>query len=88
MVRKFPQSFIALLALSLLLSASGQKENKSEKPPEKKISLAAPAPKIISEDKADSSLGPVLASFLMDEMDKSKLFKVIDLERITGHGQE
>ena len=62
-----------LLALFMLISAADQ-------PPEKKITLAVAPPQVISQDKADSSLGPVLAAFLINEMNKSTTFKVIDLE--------
>ena len=47
-----------------LIFATAEKDKQSERPPKKKITLAASARKIISEDKADSSPVPVLSSFL------------------------
>ena len=61
-----------MAVMVVLVSASDQ--------PEKRITLAVAPPQVISQDKADSSLGPVLAAFLIDEMNKSTTFKVIDLE--------
>ena len=71
---------LTLLALFMLISASDQPENKSEKSTDNRITLAVAPPRVISTDKDDSSLGPVLGSFLIDEMNKSTTFKVIDLE--------
>ena len=71
---------LTLLALVMLISVSDQPENKSEKSPDNRITLAVVPPKVISEDKADSSLGPVLAAFIINEMNKSTTFKVVDLE--------
>ena len=77
---KILKSLVLLAVIFMLVSASDQPENKSEKPAAKKITLAVPPPTIISKDKADSSLGPVLSVLLIDELNKSTTIKVIDLE--------
>ena len=64
---------LTLLAMVMLISASDQ-------PPEKKITVAVYQPQIISEDKADNSLSPVLADFLIDELNKSTELKIIEQE--------
>ena len=61
-----------LLSISLLVSASDQPGNK--------ITIAVYQPQIISEDKADNSLGPVLADFLIDQLNKSTVLKIIEQE--------
>ena len=72
-------TIFSLFIISMLISATDQGGNKSEKPPEKKITIAVVQPQILSEDKADSSLGPILSAFLIDGLNKSPALKVIDL---------
>ena len=64
-------TIFSLFIISMLISATDQGGNKSEKPPEKKITIAVVQPQILSEDKADSSLGPILSAFLIDGLNKS-----------------
>ena len=71
------KNLVLLVVMVVLVSATGDKDEKST---DTRVTLAVASPKVVSEDKADSSLGPVLASFLIDEMNKSTHFKVIDIE--------
>ena len=65
------KSLVLLAVMVVLVSASDQPENKSEK----KITLAVAPPQVISQDKADASLGPVLSAFLIDEMSNPRSSK-------------
>ena len=73
-------AIFSLLIISLLLSASGQGENKSENPPEKKITVAVYPIKVLAPDKSFESYGPILTSFLVTKLSKSTKLKVIEQE--------
>jgi formylglycine-generating enzyme required for sulfatase activity len=61
----------------VLVSATGDKDEKST---DTRITLAVAPTKIISEDQLDKPMATALAALLIDEMSKSTVFKVIDLE--------
>ena len=65
----------ALLALSMLISASDQPENSSAKPAEKKITVAIYPFKVQGVDK---SYGPVLTTLLTSKLSQSSRITVIE----------
>ena len=66
-----------MAVMVVLVSASDQPENKSEKPPENKTTVAVYPIKITGDDK---SLGPVLTSFLVTKLSQSSKLGVIEEE--------
>jgi hypothetical protein len=79
MMKSRVSSLVALLVMFLLISAADQPENKSEKPPEKKITIAVYPIKMAGADKA---LTEPLTQILIREISRSSMLTVLEEDMI------
>ena len=74
MIKRKLVQILTLGALFMLISASDKSENKSEKPPEKKINVAAYP---FASTNINKAVGAALNKLLVDELGQSKTISVI-----------
>ena len=72
---KIFKSMASAVLMFLLVSASGDKEEKSEKPRGEIITVAVYPIKVMG---ADKSLSPILSSFLVSDLGQSPTLKVVE----------